>query len=173
MNIRIIDNFLDLQTFENIQSLLTGAWFPWFFNDKIVGENETPNPIVNDIDIFDFQFTHTFFQENDESVSFKHIKPLFDKIDPKKLLRVKANLLTPALEQIQTPFHTDLEDTTGVKTAIFYVNTNNGFTVFEDGTRISSIENRLIIFDGNILHAGTNCTNQKNRCVININFIEK
>jgi hypothetical protein len=58
------------------------------------------------------------------------------------------------------------------KTAIFYLNTNDGYTIFEkDGEKIDSLENRMLIFDSSERHSGTNCTDQKYRAVINFNFI--
>ena len=58
------------------------------------------------------------------------------------------------------------------KTAIFYINSNNGFTLFEsDNQKVESIENRLVIFDSFERHSGTNCTDEKYRAVINFNFI--
>jgi len=56
-------------------------------------------------------------------------------------------------------------------TSIFYVNTNNGCTVFEDGTEVKSVGNRLVTFPGNTLHTGRNCTDEKCRVLINFNYI--
>jgi hypothetical protein len=65
--------------------------------------------------------------------------------------------------------HTDLE--LNQRTAIFYLNTNNGYTLFEDGTKVDSIENTLLIFHGHRKHSGVSCTDQKRRIVLNINYI--
>ena len=59
----------------------------------------------------------------------------------------------------------------GQKTAIFYLNSNNGYTLFKDDTRVFSQENRLCLFNGHIEHAGASCTNAKRRVVLNINYI--
>ena len=56
------------------------------------------------------------------------------------------------------------------KVSIFYVNSNDGYTEFEDGTRIESVENRLVTFPANMLHTGTTCTNKPFRIVINFNY---
>ena len=55
--------------------------------------------------------------------------------------------------------------------AIFYLNTNNGYTKFEDGTIISSIENRLVTFPSTMLHTGTSCTDTKYRLVLNLVYV--
>ena len=54
-------------------------------------------------------------------------------------------------------------------TSIFYMNTNNGYTKFEDGTKIESVANRLVSFPSNMKHKGTSCTDEKTRVVINFN----
>ena len=56
------------------------------------------------------------------------------------------------------------------KTAIFYINTNNGYTLFEDGTKVESVENRICIFPYYMKHTGTTCTDKNQRVVININY---
>ena len=55
-------------------------------------------------------------------------------------------------------------------TSIFYVNTNNGYTKFEDGTKVESVANRMITFPSNMKHTGTSCTDEKKRIVINFNY---
>ena len=57
------------------------------------------------------------------------------------------------------------------KTAIFYINSNNGFTVLENDTKIESIENRLLLFNGSKKHHSTSCTNSGARININFNYL--
>ena len=52
------------------------------------------------------------------------------------------------------------------------MNTNNGYTTFKDGTKVDSVANRMIIFDSELDHTGTTCTDQKSRVIINFNFLE-
>jgi hypothetical protein len=90
------------------------------------------------------------------------------------VIRVKANITT-CTDTAQTyGYHIDInEDLAKLsKTAIFYLNTTNGFTQFEnDGERVPSIENSLVIFNSLDRHSGTSCTDHKYRAVINFNFI--
>jgi hypothetical protein len=58
------------------------------------------------------------------------------------------------------------------KTAVFYCDTNNGFTKLINGDVIKSIENKILIFDAEIMHTGTTCTDKPRRTVINFNYIE-
>ena len=55
-------------------------------------------------------------------------------------------------------------------TSIFYINTNNGYTKFKDGTKVESIANRMITFPANMEHCGTSCTDKNIRIVINFNY---
>ena len=53
------------------------------------------------------------------------------------------------------------------------MNTNDGYTIFDNGTMINSVKNRLITFPAKMKHAGTSCTDQKRRVVINFNYRKK
>ena len=57
-----------------------------------------------------------------------------------------------------------------MQTAIFYVNSNNGYTEFETGECIHSLANRMVLFPSNIKHRGVTQTNAKERFVINFNW---
>ena len=70
---------------------------------------------------------------------------------------------------IEYDMHVDTD--LNCKNEVYYNNSNNGYTLFENGTIINSIRNRIVIFDSNLRHCGTTCTDQKNRIVLNLNFI--
>ena len=36
-------------------------------------------------------------------------------------------------------------------TSILYMNTNNGYTIFENGDKVESVENRLVTFPNNLV----------------------
>ena len=56
------------------------------------------------------------------------------------------------------------------KAAILSINTCDGYTKLEDGTKIDSVANRMLIFDGSTLHTSTNTTDQTVRININFNY---
>ncbi len=65
-NISIIDDFLDLHEFNEIQDLMLGRWFPWYYNDFVNRdydslEKDNPNT---------FQFTHVFYGDDAPQSSF-------------------------------------------------------------------------------------------------------
>jgi hypothetical protein len=162
---KIIDNFLTKEEWFKLFDTMLTANFPWYLNSSKVGKH-----YGDDIGLHDYQFTHTFYSDFAVRSQFGSlIEPALVKLNPSAIVRVKANL-TPCSQQIeQFPMHRDFENFQG-QTAIFYLNTNNGYTVFKDGTRVDSVANRCVIFDSQLEHTGTTCTDQRVRSVINFNY---
>jgi len=99
----------------------------------------------------------------------KMIKPILKKLGAKSLVRVKANLNSFSTNLVEGGFHRDYDY--DCKAALFYVNTNNGYTKFKKNNKIiKSVENRMVMFKANELHTGTNTTDQKCRVVINFAY---
>jgi hypothetical protein len=160
---KIIDNYLDEETFTNISQFMMGSYFPWFYNDAVASVEKR-----NDLSYF----THGFFDVDFEfqmSSMYWLIQPLVNKIQPKDIIRVKGNLYPNVGTNINDPFHQDYKFEH--KGAIFYINTNNGATIFEDGTRVESVANRILFFDPTIPHASCRCTDEKIRVNVNLNYI--
>ena len=68
----------------------------------------------------------------------------------------------------------DIKNNKKLKTAIYYVNTNNGYTKFKkNNKKIISEKNKLIIFDNDLEHTGSTCTDDRLRVVINFNYVER
>tara|TARA_R100000149_G_C5826270_1_gene103599 strand:+ start:107 stop:625 length:519 start_codon:yes stop_codon:yes gene_type:complete len=160
--IKILDNFLPTKEFDEIQSVMMSTDFPWYFNPWIVHHSE-----LDDLNLS--QFTHRFFTGRNgvESAGHKLIKPIIEKLNVKSIIRIKANLLVKTDNIKEHSFHYDFKNN---RTAIYYINTNNGYTKFINGKKINSVENRLIDFNSNMEHTGSSCTDQKCRVVININY---
>ena len=154
------DNFLPEKEYINIYTLLTDEYFPWYFNNY--------KTLSHTGELFDYQFTHTFYKDNEiSSPFFKSLKPLIDKLNSRALVRIKANLNPITQELIKSKSHTDQDFE--CKVAIYYLNTNNGYTMLED-KKVESKANRMVLFDSSIFHYGTNSTNCNNRMVINFNY---
>ena len=133
--------------------------FPWIYQNSINRANDGY-----------FQFIHRFYnQRTGPSNFFGALKPILDVLKPKTLFRVKANLLTKTDQIVEHGYHIDFigKDCT---TAILYVNTNNGYTKFENGTKIESERNKLVKFNSNMKHTGSSCTNKNYRIVVNFNY---
>ena len=98
------------------------------------------------------------------------LQPILDKLEVKRLLKAKVNLTLR--ENVVRPFnfHVDVNNIKG-NTAIFYMNTNNGKTLFENNKEVNSIANRIVVFGNSLKHTGTTHTDNKYRIVLNINYI--
>jgi len=170
VNMKIEDNFLKQEEFNKIQETMMGSYFSWFYNDYIDYEDQTDK----------FQFIHYFYKNyNSTSSTIEIITPILNKIKPVSLWRIKANLLTRTPNIIENEFHIDIGDLENSPeqlkqwtTSIFYVNSNNGYTKFEDGTKVESVANRILTFPANMKHCGASCTNEKKRIVVNFNYFK-
>lgn len=167
--IKIYDNFLPEQEFKTLQGILSGPELPWYYQQYVNAPDENSTPDLNV-----FYFSHTFYGYNiPKSNYYPILEPLLNKLNPLAILRLKANLNTRTEKIIQYEFHTDyVVKTAPVKTAVFYINTNNGATLFETGEKVTSEENRLVTFDSYMKHAGTTCTDKQARILMNLNYIE-
>ena len=161
---KIIDNFLNKEELLNLQNLYTSNEFPWCYQAGIDSIDTKRN---------DFFFCHMLYNHNiPKSNYFSSIAPIFSKLDNfKSLIRVKANLTTKKNENFKAKMHVDTKIKNS-KTAVFYCNTNNGATLFEDGNIITSEENKIVTFESDRMHCGTDCTNKNIRIVINFNYLD-
>tara|TARA_Y100001968_G_scaffold324135_1_gene362901 strand:+ start:319 stop:849 length:531 start_codon:yes stop_codon:yes gene_type:complete len=171
--VRIQDNFLDPAQFKALSELMLGPEIAWRYNPTRSGDPK----IVKDLDpLKNFQFTHSFYQYNLQTSNlFGHIVPICNLLKVKSLIRIKANLNPSTEKQSLHHFHYDINPMIDVKkdnffVSIFYINTNNGYTQLEDGTKIESVANRVVTFPGSVKHSGVTCTDQKVRILINFNY---
>ena len=161
---KIYKNFLDKEKFKQTQDTLTSTEFPWYLNGVLYEKTTSYN----------HQLAHTLYANDKANSAFFDISNLFkEKINWFCLLRIKANLLQRTDKIIEHGMHTDYQDKTHkIKTGIFYVNTNNGYTKFKNNKIIKSEENKYIEFDCSEPHTGTTCTDSDYRIVINFNYIK-
>ena len=165
MKIKIYDNVLLPEQHETLYNSIYHDGFPWMYS---VGKTY-PEENIEDRRIF--QFTHEFYSNHSwTSPRADILDPILKMLNPLAIIRIKANLTTITPTKLTYKYHRDMGFLSESKTALYYVNTNNGETVFSNGDVISSVANRLIVFDSNMLHAGTSCTDESTRCVINFNF---
>jgi len=164
MTVEIHDNFLDPADHQLILETMTdSSQFPWYYNNGIAhGPSLDPR---------DFQFTHSFYRHHAWNSEFGNmLEPLLEKIKPVAILRIKANLGPIEAEHRYGGWHNDYE--VQCKTAVYYVNTNNGWTEFKDGQKAESLANRLVEFDSHHEHSGVSQTDTSVRVLINLNYIK-
>mgnify|MGYP001422705440 FL=1 len=166
-DIQVHENFLTQTEYEALYNVFGTQDVNWYYNDFI------NSPMDDDSD-YNFQFVHPIYHYDESKTKSpykKLIDPILSKLNVEVLLRMKFNMNIRTNEIIESNFHVDLDLNT-YKIAIFYLNSNDGYTLFECGRKIESVANRVVIFDGKVKHCGTSCTNQKNRIVLNINYID-
>ena len=163
---QIIDDYLNPESYKELYDHVMSEEYKWQFTMKgIPGEFEDPTD--------NWQFVHPLYYDFKPVCDEAHIVgKIIRQLDPFALTRMKINC-NPKSDTIKEfDLHTDEENHIG-NTAIYYLNSNNGYTFFEDGTKVESKCNRILIFPGHMKHAGTTCTDKRRRVVININYVPK
>jgi len=175
MTIEIIDDALAPMEMAAIEGHLMGQDILWNWNENIVAEEQRECEKK-----YDQQMTHLFYMNPTFlSPDYRCLEPLFYKLNASVMIRVKANLTFCTEKNILTGWHTDVIDSWGkehkTKTAIYYVNGTNGYTMIRDDdgveTKVEGNKNRLVIFPSHFKHAGVTCTSPRKRVVVNINYL--
>ena len=168
---KITDNFLDDETFQQLKSAILSPIFDW---------NYVPmtDSIAEKSDKFSGQFVHLAYSNCiPRTTFFNSLLPVLNRLDVTTLNRVKLNLQPRTDKIVEGLFHTDMGEDMSIETmktwttSIFYINSNNGYTEFESGEKVESIENRMVEFQSTLKHRGTTCTDEQTRVVINFNFL--
>jgi hypothetical protein len=166
---KIIENLIDINVFKELQKLILSDSFPWYWYNGVVNE------ATKDKDFkYNFQLIHgVYFYNKPNSDLFDKLEPILEALKVKSLIRIKLNLQPRTSKIIKFPLHIDNNDKfadPNIKTTVWYLNTNNGYTFFENGKKVLSKENTAVEFNSNIRHSGTTCTNAKCRVVMNLNY---
>jgi len=162
-------NYLNQEDFIKIKNYFCSDKMGWFYNKE---QTITEEDQRKDASFFSHRIWYNDKIETSPFV-YQLIEPIIKKIKPRKILRIKANLVINRRIQTASNFH--LDDDTKHKVAIYYINTNNGFTLLDPIKRkeIKCEENKLLIFDGKILHSAVAQTDTDQRLVINFNYTER
>ena len=163
-DIEVFDNFLEHELFKKISNKIINS--QWSYSDLIISFDKR---ICDELD--NHQMYNMIYSDDEpKSDMFHLIRGIMmnGKFNFKSLIKIKANLSFRTKEKIIHGYHVDVPYE--CKTAIYYLNTNDGCTMFKDGREIGSVENRLVIFNSQLEHTGTTCTDQKIRSVINFNY---
>ena len=181
--IKVIDNFLDKNDFNEVQEAVMAANFPWYHFDQPVNVthlqsdwDKTPQEIKKETErVSDFFFmVHMLYDNQNPNAANKEgalnaILPITSKLKVKELIRVKINSYPNQGKLIEHMWHVDTDYKH--KGCLLALNTCDGYTKFKDGdTKVDSVANRAILFDPSIEHTGTNTTNAQRRVNLNINY---
>tara|TARA_B100000131_G_scaffold194323_1_gene186921 strand:- start:1540 stop:2025 length:486 start_codon:yes stop_codon:yes gene_type:complete len=159
---KITDDTLDKEYFSMLQGVVMGHNFPWEYQARVA------NPWENNND--HFYFVHRLYERFSPVSSF--MEPLDDYLikvlNVKSIIRARVLLYPNQGKFIEHDPHIDFEYSHNA--ALLYFNDNDGFTRMEDGTKVESVANRNVIFDGSTSHNSTNCTTEKARFVLAVNY---
>ena len=159
---KVVDNYLDVEQHLILKTIMESNEFPWFFNPYKTFEDDSVRKL------FEYQLVHIFYKENSiNSHFFNNLNPIIEKLKPLSLIRIKANLNPISHKLIKFDKHKD--QPFKCKIAIYYLNDNDGYTMIEN-KKIESKSNRMVFFNSDKTHYGTNSTNCNNRMLINFNY---
>jgi hypothetical protein len=156
---KVIDNFLPKENFEKLKNLLLGNNIAWYYKENMTYNDEC-------------FFNHCFYNHTQPTSDFyfEYVVPILKKLNCISIIQARANLLLKKEKQYFSEFHTDTAFK--CKTAVFYINTCNGYTILDKKLKIKikCEENKMLIFDSNISHCAASQTDDKRRIVINFNY---
>ncbi len=164
----VIDNFIPEDQFNTIyKTMYEEHDFEWFFTD---GQTYPGQP-----DKYMFNHVIVAIEEGVNSYHFDMFDPVLQKLGAYRIYRIKANLTLKTEEHEESGFHVDGFDKRngypdGSLTAIYYINTCNGYTEFITGEKVESVSNRMVIFNSDLSHQGVSTTDHKRRVLINFNY---
>tara|TARA_R100001082_G_scaffold79332_1_gene46704 strand:+ start:56 stop:598 length:543 start_codon:yes stop_codon:yes gene_type:complete len=166
MDVKIVDRFLDPYTFNELVEL--SKKFTYRFREGVsayVGEKSEPWNSYGTHLLYKDDVPRSQFFEN----IYKIFAPAFNSEEVFTVfIRVKANLYphTETLKEHQPHIDYPFKHIAGV----FSLNTCDGFTRMQDGSKIDSVANRMVFFDGSVKHNSSTTTNASARYNINFNL---
>ena len=168
--IDIKDDFLPEEIIHDLEWVIMGQNFAWFLQNKW-GADEAEK--INGYTKTNNYLQHNFWSKGWYSDRYNDVcRAWVDMyIRPTAIIRVKGNLY-PKTEKIKEHgFDADFDyKHKNCMTSIICINTNNGYTKFENGKIVESIRNRLVTFPAHLKHTSSTCTDEEYRCIINLNY---
>jgi hypothetical protein len=185
-DIKVIENFLPKTNQKILEETLFGKYFPWYKSIDTASKLEN----FKSKNIFDYsQFVHVFysFRNNVSKIESDFVEIIntnllnqigkYFKLNDLNIMRIKANLQLHHKKTTKNSFnnpHTD--NKLNHISAIYYVNDSDGDTYFFDNRykiikKVTPKKGKIVIFRGDIIHAGGHPFNFETRAVINCNFL--
>lgn len=168
-NYRVFDNFLPDDQFNYIANSVVRDDFLWNFNNS-VAFNDTGEDN-------NYYFTHSFYDKGTPICPLYNylvdaVAPcLLEKagIELRAVIRIKCNLYPRTEKVVAHDLHADYLFPN--HSCLLGINDNDGYTMFENGDKVESRANRMVVFNGQDNHCSTTCTDQKVRLNINFNLV--
>lgn len=172
----IYDDFLPKDYFDHLdKQILHTNNFRWLFQEKVATMEDDP-------DDEQFYFICSLYNNlHVEDNFYYQLQPIFDQLEIRSMIRARAIMYMNQGKMISHAPHIDFGYEH--KAALIYMNTCNGYTgmvnddwergdeyMFDQGNRVESVANRLMIHDGSVPHYSTTCTDTRKRLVLAINY---
>lgn len=175
--ITVIDDWLsgqDLASIINVcgdESYSSWQNFPLYFTPTVATPDDQP---------FNGYFTHQFYTDGNSNSDFSWI---VDDILLPRYLKLSKDIINDKIRPIDVKYNfftrTETEQTFGFHTdnfcvdhnsLILYLNDCEGYTLFDDGSRVRQKRNRVVIVTEGLKyrHASTSTTDTKMRANINM-----
>jgi hypothetical protein len=185
----VYDNIISIEQSTEILKVLQSPQFPWFlsagFYTASKEDIESKSKKFKNLKEY-LQFVHTFYSYSNVNfnteVNSAYVKLVNDiinaymnreKIDTLKIIRCKANFQTQHSNNNSSLHNTPHKDFYIPHTVmLYYANDSDGDTILFDKdekeyARISPKKGRILVFNGNYLHAGSHPFKSECRIVIN------
>ena len=173
MDLKIIDNFLDVSEFSTLINNTIGRSDGHQTEFRVVSNVE--NFGVREEDYWSWYMVHMIYcHDMPQNEIYPNICnlfiPRFQHIaNFKTMIRIKMNAFPYTNVVKEHERHVDFSyEHIG---AVFSLNTCDGYTKFSDGTKVESVANRIVFFDASKFHHSTTTSNAKLRYNINFNFL--
>ena len=173
MDLKIIDNFLDVSEFSTLINITIGRSDGHQTEFRVVSNVE--NFGVREEDYWSWYLVNMIYYEDiPQNEIYPNICnlfiPRFQHIaNFKTMIRIKMNAFPYTNVVKEHERHVDFSyEHIG---AVFSLNTCDGYTKFSDGTKVESVANRIVFFDASKYHQSTTTSNAKLRYNMNFNFL--
>jgi hypothetical protein len=167
---QVLDDFLERTTFLRLRSAVEAPAFRWRTEHVLKPDSTDLQELDNQ------QEVHGLYRRKGpaeyRSNDFGLVLPVLELLRPAELIRIKLNRTPRHERHLEYGLHVDTTRP-GATTAILYLNSNNGYTLFEGGERVVSVANRIVIFDAARRHTGATCTDADYRLVLNVNVVRR
>ena len=172
MDLKIIDNFLDVSEFSTLINNTIGRSDGHQTEFRVISNVEDSG--VREEDYWSWYLVNMIYYDDiPQNQIYSNICNIFTPrflqvANFKTMIRIKMNAYPHTDVVKEHKKHIDYSyEHIG---AVFSLNTCDGYTKFSDGTKVESIANRMAIFSPKLKHASTTCTNQKRRLILNMNY---
>ena len=173
MDLKIIDNFLSENEFNELlkNTIDSGSQTPFMISSNVEFKSKTKQKE----EYWSWYMTHMVYSGDvPESKIYPHLREMFvpkfiDIANFKTMLRIKINAYPHTNEVKEHKEHSDYAFKN--MGALFSLNTCDGYTKFNDGTKVESVANRIVFFDASKKHQSSTTSNDKLRYNINFNFL--